>query len=1593
MAISLARVALNKIYPASIYSRPALSPMVVGADGKPGSAQENLNNMYKYTLQQMAVSPFSVNSQEYMKRIREEYGYSDTGFYDAMGTVGSVVGAGMGAMFGANMIDWKGFRVEGFKKSEWYKPGSYQFPFEIKKPDTTKREGTSEGFRQYNKDYEKLDKTLVNDYNTKVDTYTTDTKALNKVVKDNDLFELNKATINLDGLKDTDSSYAGAKATVDTLRKDIDADVLKHYDEVHDAYKNSKTAFNTAQDALTNSIKATEGLNTADAIIDTVKSGAKIGAKAAGALMGIAGTAMDVGSLGMNIAGAAQAFSDTDLINGILYTVGAVGDVIAIAGDVAQFIPVVGTVLGTVANIVGTAMSALSGAIIGARVGETVGHSLTPEGARAQALFTKNLYGSIIQRPLTSVATVLTTVGVPALLNRLSSGALIRNKDGSPKVGVWSPIQKSSNWLVHNAWGNYARSALTMMATQGINSLTTKLEDTWIPPEEAADVNFVTAFSVVGDLNDNLFGATQRKATLLGLASGDASAQTQAIARAWGQSNEDIYYNPSFDDIRQAAGIDLGNLGNSIVSTIGEILVDPQNISEIAEKLSTERTAKKGMYIGANEINITRAKIVAGDESVINDPATRLIFNTTDEGHLLKTVKYNKDKNTFEAPTKENNSLENVQVYKIGNDYFKLEVKDNKVVTSKLDAATGIYKAYDSTDYSMTYLGNKSKDAIKDELYAYYTAYLLNGRDGVSSTYISKKAQITEGSKYVLENASDRLFVDNMTKFIENVFKKETKVSPQEFKQHLTELQEANPEEFKQKFQSLYNYYGAKESGDLINAIIHDFDMRLNNKDIIKLYNVHEGFRNQMDMIENATGTVNKLANPMLTLTNSAMKFLQDLSTTSRSFPEVKQRADLIVTLGEIGKKYTPINTDEIEEAKKEIEANKFVPMDKEAVVKTITESNEVKQTMESLSIFKDKYNNVVEQAKQDSKDIEEFYKGRVLKDYTVKDVTTNKDVIVVTENNIKDVYNDIKALNEKPHLAPAEKKRLMALTTAFASYGWNDEVQGVQVDYLKHVSNLFFTIDAFNTEVNKVFVEFITMFNKFKVLTTSKDTLSASAFAELEDINKFFTRLGIEKSIEIKNENVTLEDAKNKIANKQPVTNKLRMYYKVDLAEYLCTLLNSELRQKYNNNEHIVGIQEVEEIRRILNGLDFTKWKEYKKEDKINAIKAAVAKVTEPEGATSLRAYLLSNENNVLDVIIERVNKASENAQGNSYIVNKALSDVDMSFLKRTIMHHITHKEGFSKLYNSILKQVIDINKYLNEIDSKLDESDKQFVEALKINYKSSFEYLLKHSDIYDMITNYIYTTDSTKHILTLASDSHGLYKEVKKETMAKISKGDTSIKTTQEYHQQIATAEYIEKLIKDYDDSMFALKQQIKLEEPTLTEDEVDKKTGLLRADEVKKRIDFNMEQKEFYDNEREKIPFDLDSNRPSKIIKAHYNLNTKGKSKEKFTVIEAVDDLLNKGQDTRMIDPTGHVTIELRPTYFLTEQGTSEPFRHFIKDEDDVIGVDNLTGYKFEVEMFIDNLFELASTTKGALTIEYKKVIYKINKDGSVYDVYIS
>ena len=84
---------------ADFYSRPALGPLLPGCRTTSKSTKT-----FEYTLKQMAVSPFSVNSRAYMNRIREETGIGDENLYDTFGTIGGVVGAGVGALFGSGLL-------------------------------------------------------------------------------------------------------------------------------------------------------------------------------------------------------------------------------------------------------------------------------------------------------------------------------------------------------------------------------------------------------------------------------------------------------------------------------------------------------------------------------------------------------------------------------------------------------------------------------------------------------------------------------------------------------------------------------------------------------------------------------------------------------------------------------------------------------------------------------------------------------------------------------------------------------------------------------------------------------------------------------------------------------------------------------------------------------------------------------------------------------------------------------------------------------------------------------------------------------------------------------------------------------------------------------------------------------------------------------------------------------------------------------------------------------------------------------------------------------------------------------------------------
>lgn len=95
------RVYNNAVLPGNIYARPALAPLVLGPGGTTGAAQRNLTRSYEDQLRRWATSPFAVNSKTYMDELRKRYGYNDAQLSDTFGTIGGVVGAGVGAYVSA----------------------------------------------------------------------------------------------------------------------------------------------------------------------------------------------------------------------------------------------------------------------------------------------------------------------------------------------------------------------------------------------------------------------------------------------------------------------------------------------------------------------------------------------------------------------------------------------------------------------------------------------------------------------------------------------------------------------------------------------------------------------------------------------------------------------------------------------------------------------------------------------------------------------------------------------------------------------------------------------------------------------------------------------------------------------------------------------------------------------------------------------------------------------------------------------------------------------------------------------------------------------------------------------------------------------------------------------------------------------------------------------------------------------------------------------------------------------------------------------------------------------------------------------------
>ena len=1077
----------------------------------------------------------------------------------------------------------------------------------------------------------------------------------------------------------------------------------------------------------------------------------------------VVGVVGDAASLAMNTAGAVQAFQDDSYLLGAMYTVGGVLDAASI---VVEFFPGLGT-------LVGLALSGLSlavGAVTDFMAGKTVGHSLTPEGAKAQQLFAQNLYGSITNRPITSVATILTTVGIPSALNAMS-----RSKN---KI-----IGSVGSAFVHNVWGNSFRSAVTMAATQGINALTTKLEDSWIPPEEAEDVNFVSAFSVVGDLNDNLFGATARKATLLGLAKGDPHAQTDALARAWGMSDEDIYYNPTFDDIRQAAGINLGSFGNSIAGIIGEIFIDPQNKIETQERVLKEHVAKVGTNKSVSALSLARAQAFSGAIDP-NSKAASVLYQKTDTGEFLKDVVYDTVKKRYVTEyyidIKNPNRFETIQVYK-NQDGKYINFKTGEEIIS-----TSLSSIYDNLNFSTTIFGSFSKQTSKTYMHQYINAYLEDGIEGVRRKNVEIKTADLKHSRYVAETKADILFVENLTKFIEEQLKVATPMEAAQLE--AVKQSVSDPKANTEKFKQLYKYYGI-EQGDtasLIFKLQQDFNLQINTDQFHKLYMLSKSFSEKMDLISMATGNINKIVNPLGWIGPESIKMLRDLFLTTRNVTKDKYSAERIITSKRaIEKNKYNVTQDELKQARENLEQQT-----KESI-QTAIQNGVIEAGDKDFNKHK-RLANKLEKIEKDEeaykKDLEEYRASQSLRVYHKN---YNDTYIDVNESNLKDLENEYMKLKNKSTHNTSERSRLKLLGAAITKYNeFRYCLVDIKIEALAKVAAITNTLNHMLVQASEISNNLIALFNKFDTLLRIGD--SKDIEKELDTIEALLERLGLKDNPDFK----LVEHSDLAV----------HMSYSIDLAEYICSLFNRAIREKLGENPEELEIIEVHKIRQVLKGMNFKKWFEVpegKTPEEIFArnlgkLKEIALNLCESSGIKNKRAFLYIEEGicaGIANAINSLREKEPEVLKTNKLIQTKSLVEMDEGFYKRVIINALMKNNNAFKSYVKIFEgQLNNINDFLRDLrvpDEERSNYYDSYVTALEIFKDSLDNQVTKHiktHPMYNILQEYIYTNVKESYTFMESIYDSDIYKTLDKEHLEALKNEKDLSKITE---AQVALAE----------------------------------------------------------------------------------------------------------------------------------------------------------------------------------------------------------
>jgi hypothetical protein len=1019
-----------------MYSRPSLAPMMVGVDGRVGQSRYNTNRQFEYTLRQMAVSPFSVNSKAYMQRIRDEYGYTDDGTYETLGTIGGIVGAGIGGLATSGFVQsplkinnpW--FWKEGAIKTNNPWTGTYN-------PSRVARR------TRFTKDIALL-KTTQTDYNT-IFEYTDKSLSNRKVAEE--------------ALTLAQKNFDDAEALLKTFNKGQRGvvDARKTVSETAEALtKAQKKVVTTTATYTTRARQLKKAADAAEAAGHTIKTGSKISSKLAG-LAPRVGAVADAASLAMSSAGFVQSLKSG---NALMIGLTGLETVLDTIDLVANFVPIPG-VSGAIGIVAGVANIGV-GALVGWLGGQTVGRSFSQEGARAQAMFAENLYSSMVHRPISSAGTIGVMAGLP-----LALGYLAGKK--------WGAVSIASRWLTTNAIGNQTRAGVSMMTMQAINALTDPLDQRlpWAP-ENPEDMNFVSAISLYGDINDNLYGATMRKSILVGALSGREQDMIDAFTRSWGM-HDDIYKSVMFDDVRQAAGIDIGPLGNSLISTIGEILIDPQNAFEVNIKGMEDNISRKVAVNLAKRLDISEAQVMMQGGKAKGATLEKLV----EDAGLLRMRGTSKDR------------------VRVLEGLVKAYLNDGETGLRKAlaDMAIGVVHGEDKTKYEVSIDDGK----ITGDILTKYFNDVFSGRD----------------------NTYTRTGLENIRKEYKE-YKRLKNLKPDEITADELKTRSEITERVEKTERYLKRIYGNESQEILFSMFMNDRAITLKGSDILELYDAYTPMRHHMEMINSAAGVIMTVSNPMLKITNKLISGGRKTDALGRfRFASLKQKQKLLTELKELKDNKDKIKTltDAHKAQEEKVKANKK-SLDSIIESQTLVEDSELDaelisdvnaaNTKNTEDYVKAKA--ALELARQDLKRMEEEIKQ--IKDNTIyyhrQDYTNKKtkrvtiikqDELDVSEKHLKDLLTQLgveeKNIEEdlrRLKKSNSESIRDLAeeaydLYTALTNYYFSNIDNTYVTNILEKTQSVLTLLDLSETELNDNLVSVLNSIHIFKRFTNSLQT------------------------------------------------------------------------------------------------------------------------------------------------------------------------------------------------------------------------------------------------------------------------------------------------------------------------------------------------------------------------------------------------------------------------------------------------------------------------------------------------------------------------